>query len=125
MTQVQEQSLYYVLFYDNNDNLIGFYGTDTASGGYPWIPDMITQAAIFTDYKSALRVAEECYGYVYPDFKAIHKASVCKVTLTPFFITESNTVKKQIAEREVKERLEKIAELQAEVEKINKSIERY
>ena len=119
---MKDNEQYYVMFFDKDGNHIGYYGTDAHSGGYPWIPDCISQATIFTDYESALNCAEECYSYVYCDYQNIQKATVYEVVLTPKTSTERATVKSQIAERKIKEKLEKIAKLQEEVEKIKKSM---
>lgn len=117
---MEDNIVYYVMFFDKDGNHIGYYGTDAHSGGYPWIPDCISQATQFSDYDSALAIAEECYSYVYYDYKNIHKATICELILTPKFSTERETVKKQIADRKIKENLEKIAKLQEEVKKLKK-----
>lgn len=117
---MEDNSVYYVMFFDKDGKHIGYYGTDIHSGGYPWIPDRINQATQFSDYDSALAIAEECYSSVYYDYKHIHKATICELILTPKFSTERETVEKQITDRKIKEKLEKIAKLQEEVKKLKK-----
>lgn len=119
---MEDNSVYYVMFFDKDGKHIGYYGTDIHSGGYPWIPGSINQATQFSDYDNALAIAEECYSYGYYDYKNIHKATICELILTPKFSTERETVKKQIADRKIKENLEKIAKLQKEVEDIKKTM---
>lgn len=119
---MKDNEQYYVMFFDKDGNHIGYYGTDANSGGYPWIPDSIDQATQFSDYDSALTIAEKCYFYGYYDYKNIHKATICELILAPKFSTERETVKKQIADRKIKEKLEKIAMLQKEVEDIKKTM---
>lgn len=123
---MEDNSVYYVMFFDKDGKHIGYYGTDIHSGGYPCIPGRINQATQFSDYDSALAIAEGCYSYgCYSygnyDYNDIHKATICELTLTPKFSTERETVKKQIADRKIKEKLEKIAMLQKEVEDIKKT----
>lgn len=67
---------------------------------------------------------EECVfdtGNIF-DYKHIHKASICELILTPKFSTERETVEKQITDRKIKEKLEKIAMLRKEVENIKKTM---
>ena len=106
---------YYIAFFDADGKFIGYYGEDSHSGGYPWMPDRIEQARA-KDYDDAIAIAEDAFNWNYYGYANVAKSQVVVMERVAKMTYTRNQVASQKKAREISEREEKIRILQEEIE---------
>lgn len=115
----QAESIYYIAFFNANGKFLGYYGEDSHSGGYPWLPDRIEQARS-KNYNDAIAIAEDAFNWTYYGYKDVAKSQVIVMERVAKQTYTRNQVAAQKKAREIAEREEKIRILQEEIDQLHK-----
>ena len=108
---------YAIAYFDDIGTLIGYYAEDSHSGGYPYIGKSVQQAVTLTEDR-AMKTAEESFTSRCGDFSKIDSCVIGRFTIANGKILSRSTYKEQKKQREIEERMNKILELQREIEQI-------